>query len=168
LRQQDELLVLLQDGEADREALTGAVSVGIGFSRPFPAGSSVAVARREARWALARAADAGRPVVSYGEDRTEKWLTSEAAELRALAAQVLGPVLDYDAEHSGDLVASVRVWLEHDRQTDRAARALHIHPNTLLYRIRRFEQISGRSLASTESLAEVWLAMRSTAAVPEG
>ena len=49
-----------------------------------------------------------------------------------------------------------------------AARALHVHPNTLLYRIRRFEQISGRSLASTESLAEVWLAMRTTAAVPEG
>jgi len=49
-----------------------------------------------------------------------------------------------------------------------AARALHIHPNTLLYRIRRFEQISGRSLASTESLAEVWLAMRTTVAVPEG
>ena len=58
--------------------------------------------------------------------------------------------------------------VEHDRQTDRAARALHIHPNTLLYRIRRFEQISGRSLASTEALAEVWLAMRTTAAVPEG
>jgi PucR family transcriptional regulator, purine catabolism regulatory protein len=107
-------------------------------------------------------------VVSYGEDRTEKWLTSEAADLRALAAQVLGAALDYDAEHSGDLVPSVRIWLEHDRQTDRAARALHIHPNTLLYRIRRFEQLSGRSLASTEALAEVWLAMRTTAAVPSG
>jgi PucR family transcriptional regulator, purine catabolism regulatory protein len=175
LRQQDELLVLLQDGEADRAALTGAVaaagggSAAVGFSRPFAAGgASVAVARREARWALARAAEAGRPWVSYGEDRTEKWLTSETAELRALASQVLGAVLAYDAEHSGDLVPSVRVWLEHDRQTDRAARALHIHPNTLLYRIRRFEQISGRSLASTEALAEVWLAMRTTAAVPPG
>jgi hypothetical protein len=61
-------------------------------------------------------------VVSYGEDRTEKWLTSETADLRALAAQVLGAALDYDAEHSGDLVPSVRIWLEHDRQTDRAAR----------------------------------------------
>jgi PucR family transcriptional regulator, purine catabolism regulatory protein len=169
LRQQDELLVLLQDGEADRAALTGVVSVAVGFSRPFPAGDApVAVARREARWALARALEAGRPVVSYGEDRTEKWLTSETADLRALVSQVLGAVLAYDSEHSGDLVPSVRVWLEHDRQTDRAARALHIHPNTLLYRIRRFEQISGRSLASTESLAEVWLAMRTTATVRAG
>jgi hypothetical protein len=47
-----------------------------------------------------------------------------------------------------------------------AAHALHVHPNTLLYRVRRFEQISGRSLGSTESLAEVWLALRATAAVP--
>jgi len=29
-------------------------------------------------------------------------------------------------------------------------------------------QLSGRSLASTEALAEVWLAMRTTAAVPDG
>ncbi len=42
----------------------------------------------------------------------------------------------------------------------------HIHPNTLLYRVRRFGQISGRPLTSTESLAEVWLALRATAAVP--
>lgn len=168
LRQQDELLVLIQDREADRTALTAALEVGVGFSRPFAAGSSVAVARREARWALARALEAGRAVVTYGDDRTEKWLTSETADLRALASQVLGAVLAYDAAHSTGLVASVRVWLEHDRQTDRAARALHIHPNTLLYRIRRFEHLSGRSLASTESLAEVWLALRTTAAAPGG
>jgi len=79
---------------------------------------------------------------------------------------VLGAVIDYDAAHAGDLVISVRVWLEHDRQTERAAAALHVHPNTLLYRARRFEQISGRPLGSTESLAEVWLALRATAAVP--
>lgn len=168
LRQQDELVVLLQHGDAGQAALAGAAAAAVGFSRPFAAGDPVAVARREARWALARAVEAGRPVVSYGEDRTEKWLTGEPAELRALAWQVLGAVLAYDAVHSGELVPSVRVWLEHDRQTDRAARALHIHPNTLLYRIRRFEQISGRPLASTESLAEVWLAMRATAAVPDG
>jgi hypothetical protein len=90
-----------QDGQADRAALIGALSVAAGFSRPFAGGSAaggssadgsaVAVARREARWALAQALEAGRAVISYGEDRTEKWLTSEPADLRALAAQVLGP-----------------------------------------------------------------------------
>jgi purine catabolism regulator len=112
--------------------------------------------------------EAGRTAVSYGDDRTERWLTGETAALRALVEQVLGPVIDYDSAHAGGLVTSVRVWLEHDRQTERAARALHIHPNTLLYRVRRFEEISGRSLASTGSLAEVWLALRTTAAVGDG
>lgn len=134
---------------------------------PFPPDASLAVARRGAQWALDRAAEAGRDVVSYGDDRTERWLTSDSADLRALVAQVLGAVIDYDAAHAGELVSSVRVWLEHDRQTERAARALHIHPNTLLYRVRRFEQVSGCSLGSTESLAEVWLALRATAAVPD-
>jgi hypothetical protein len=138
----------------------------VGLSRPFPDGASVAIARREAQWALSRAVEAGRALVSYGEDRTERWLTGETADLRALVEQVLGAVIDYDAAHGGGLLTSVRVWLEHDRQTERAAQALHIHPNTLLYRVRRFEEISGRPLASTESLAEVWLALR-TAAVLE-
>jgi hypothetical protein len=52
-------------------------------------------------------------------------------------------------------------------QTGRAAQALHIHPNTLLYRVRRFEQISGHSRTSAESLAGLGLALRPTAAVPD-
>jgi purine catabolism regulator len=167
LRQQDELVVLLHDDEVARAALTGALAATAGLSRPFLADASLAVARREAQWALDRAAEAGRDVVSYGDDRTERWLTSDSADLRALVDQVLGGVIGYDAAHASDLVTSVRVWLEHDRQTERAARALHIHPNTLLYRVRRFEQVSGCSLGSTESLAEVWLALRATAAVPD-
>jgi purine catabolism regulator len=166
LRQQDELAVLVHDDPAAQAALAGAEGAAVGLSRPFPDGGSVAIARREAQWALSRAVEAGRALVGYGEDRTERWLTGETADLRALVEQVLGAVIGYDAAHGGGLLTSVRVWLEHDRQTERAAQALHIHPNTLLYRVRRFEEISGRPLASTESLAEVWLALR-TAAVLE-
>jgi purine catabolism regulator len=63
---------------------------------------------------------------------------------------------------------TIRTWLEHDRQTDKAAHALHIHANTLLYRVRRFEQITGRSLSSTEALAETWLALRAAATLSAG
>ena len=43
-------------------------------------------------------------MVSYGDDRTERWLTGDSADLRALVAQVLGPVIGYDAAHASDLV----------------------------------------------------------------
>jgi purine catabolism regulator len=162
LRRGGELFILVHDDEA-AEVLTGAHDAIVGISRPFPADSALAVPRREAEWALVRATEAGKSAMIYGTDPTQKWLTGESADLQALAAEVLGSVLRYDATHAGDLVPSVRVWLEHDRHTERAACALHIHPNTLRYRLQRFEQISGRSLSSTASLAEVWLALRATA-----
>ena len=54
----------------------------------------------------------------------------------------------------------MQTWLERERQTAPTAEALHIHPNTLAYRLRRFEELSGRSLRSTADLAELWLALR--------
>jgi PucR family transcriptional regulator, purine catabolism regulatory protein len=167
LRQEEELYVLVPDDLAARTALAadGAIA---GISLPFLAGASLGVARREAQWAIARAVESGRDVVSYGDDRTGRWLTSESADLRALVDDVLRPVIDYDEAHGGDLLPTIRTWLEHDRQTDKAAQALHIHPNTLLYRVRRFEQITGRSLTSTEALAETWLALRAAATLSAG
>jgi PucR C-terminal helix-turn-helix domain len=42
----------------------------------------------------------------------------------------------------------------------RAAADLHIHKQTLGYRIRKIEQLTGRGLTSTEHLAEWWFALR--------
>jgi purine catabolism regulator len=167
LRQEEELCVLVPDDAAARSALAADDAVA-GISLPFLAGASLGVARREARWAIARAVESGRGMVSYADDRTGRWLTSESADLRALVDDVLSPVIDYDKAHGGDLLVTIRTWLEHDRQTDKAAHALHIHANTLLYRVRRFEQITGRSLSSTEALAETWLALRAAATLSAG
>jgi len=165
LRQEEELYVLLPDDPAATIALAASGAV-VGVSLPFRAGTSLGVARREAQWALSRALESGREMVSYGDDRTARWLTSESADLRALVDDVLRAAIDYDAAHGGELLPTIRTWLEHDRQTDKAAKALHIHPNTLLYRVRRFEQITGRSLTVTETLAETWLALRAAATLP--
>ena len=165
LRQEEELYVLIPDDPAARDALAASDTI-VGVSLPFRAGTPLGAARREAQWAVARAVESGRDMVSYGDDRTGRWLPTGPADLRALVDDVLLAVIDYDDAHGGDLLPTIRTWLEHDRQTDKAAQALHIHPNTLLYRVRRFEQITGRSLASTEGLAETWLALRAAATLP--
>jgi PucR family transcriptional regulator, purine catabolism regulatory protein len=41
-----------------------------------------------------------------------------------------------------------------------AAGELHIHKQTLGYRIRKIEHLTGRGLARTEHLAELWFALR--------
>nr|ABJ90151.1 putative transcriptional regulator [Streptomyces viridosporus ATCC 14672] len=134
--------------------------VAAGMSRALPPGAALKVAEREALWALSKAVESGRPLVRYGDDATGRWLPEDPAVLSALVEHVLGEVLRYDLAHGSQLLVSVRTWLERDRRTETAAAALHIHPNTLAYRLRRFGALSRRDLSSTGALAEVWLAIQ--------
>ncbi|MBE3015419.1 PucR family transcriptional regulator ligand-binding domain-containing protein [Microbispora sp. NEAU-D428] len=162
LRRHRDLYVLTAAAAASAE-LEAVPGIAAGVSRPLPPGSSLRVAQREALWAASRAAEAGRPLVAYGEDTTGRWLPDDVGVLAALVEHVLGDVLRYDAEHGSDLIASVRTWMERDRRVDDAARALHVHPNTLSYRLRRFGALTGRDLSATGDFAEVWLAIRAAA-----
>lgn len=172
LRALDELPYLLLNRGEERyllgtpelgPAIGGIPGVAAGMSRAFEPGQSLTVARREALWAVSNAVESGRPLVSYGDNTTGRWLPDDPAALRALVEYVLGEVLRYDAAHAGNLLVSVRTWMERDRRTEAAAEALHIHPNTLAYRLRRFGDLTGRELSATESFAEVWLAIRAAA-----
>lgn len=162
LRQQEEFLILLPEDPVAVQALADHVDADqvTGSSRPFDPGGPLDVARREARWAVARAADAGKTHLTYGDhDTAAWWLPEDLHLLAALTERVLGAALAYDEAHGCDLVPSVQSWMQCGRRTDEAARALHVHANTLAYRLRRFSQISERDLTSTGDLAEVWLAL---------
>ncbi|GAA0409770.1 PucR family transcriptional regulator [Microbispora corallina] len=147
-------------GPGAASGLREVPGIAVGVSRPLRPGRSLRVAQREASWAASRAAESGQPVVGYGEDTTGRWLPDDVGVLSGLVEHVLGDVLRYDAEHGSGLVASVRTWMERDRRVDDAARALHVHPNTLSYRLRRFGALTGRDLSATGDFAEVWLAIR--------
>jgi hypothetical protein len=61
------------------------------------------------------------------------------------------------AERSGSIIEeSVRALFEHSFHIERTAKALHIHPNTIRYRISRYEEITGARLTNIEDLAGVW------------
>ena len=87
-------------------------------------------------------------------------------ELRDLAAargeRPVGPVarlLAYDESSDSDLAETLKVWL--DTLVDvRAAAALFIHPNTLRYRLRRLEEVSGLDLADPEQRFAAMLQLR--------
>ncbi|MEV0479412.1 helix-turn-helix domain-containing protein [Streptomyces sp. NPDC050508] len=141
------------------------LGVAAGMSRPFLPGAALRVAQREALWAVSKAVESGRPVVRYGDDSTGRWLPDDPAVLTALVEHVLGEVLRYDESHDSQLLVSARTWMERDRRTDTAAAALHIHPNTLAYRLRRFGTLTQRDLTSTGALAGVWPAIQAAGAL---
>jgi purine catabolism regulatory family protein/PucR-like helix-turn-helix protein len=160
LQQRDYTYVLSHSEITADRKLPAFAGLCIGASRPFDSGQRLGGPRREALWAVARAADAGAPFVRYGDDPIGRWLIEDSAALRSLVSTVLGAVQAYDRDHGIELVRTVQTWMERDRQNAVTAQALHLHPNTLAYRLRRFEEVSGRDLRSTSDLSELWLALR--------
>ncbi|KDN21181.1 PucR family transcriptional regulator [Amycolatopsis rifamycinica] len=142
------------------EPLLRATRILCGVSDPGPR----AEAAESARYAVEVAAR--RPgrvaVVRTGAvDAHELLLAGAPAGLRAaLRRRVLGPLLAYDAEQHTDLVHTVRVFLECSGSPTRAAKALHVHVNTLRYRIGRAGDLLGVDLTEFTGQLDVYLALR--------
>ncbi|GAA5152879.1 PucR family transcriptional regulator [Microbacterium pseudoresistens] len=73
-------------------------------------------------------------------------------DARLIAAARLAP-LDADP---GDLVRTLRVWLEHDARFESAATALGIHRHTLRTRIGQASRLLRMDLSSFPARAELW------------
>ncbi|WP_072480992.1 PucR family transcriptional regulator [Amycolatopsis australiensis] len=140
------------------EPLLRAKRILCGVSDPGPR----AEAWESARYALEVASRRRITVVAAGEVGAHELLLAGAPDgLRAaLRRRVLGPLLDYDAEQHADLVHTVRVFLECSGSPTRAAKALHVHVNTLRYRIGRAGELLGADLTEFAGQLDVYLALR--------
>lgn len=54
---------------------------------------------------------------------------------------------DYDAENETELLSTLYIYLSEDCKVNAAAKMLHVHPNTLTYRLKRMQAIAGVSLS---------------------
>ncbi len=77
-------------------------------------------------------------------------------------ARYLTPLAE-QGEFGALVLEAVAVYLAEDRNVPRAARAVPVHVNTLRYRLRRFEELTGCALDSTETIVEVSVALGVTA-----
>ncbi|MDL5157818.1 PucR family transcriptional regulator [Actinomycetospora termitidis] len=64
-------------------------------------------------------------------------------DARAFAREVLGRLVDDGSGRAGDLVRTLARYFREDGSPQRTARALSVHPNTVGYRLRRAEELSG-------------------------
>jgi hypothetical protein len=79
---------------------------------------------------------------------------------RAVGDALVRRYLEPLAASQAEIAASLRVLFECDMHVERAAEQLFVHPNTLRYRIGRFEEITGANLRNTRSALEVWWALQ--------
>jgi hypothetical protein len=106
-------------------------------------------------------AEHGRKVGLRGRIRAEDHLMEiimsrlpgPAARLRA---QVLKPLADPDHE---ELLHTLRTFVVHDYNHAATSETLHVHRNTVSYRLRRIEELTGLDLTRARDLARVYLAV---------
>ncbi|MEV6103778.1 PucR family transcriptional regulator ligand-binding domain-containing protein [Streptomyces sp. NPDC051940] len=79
---------------------------------------------------------------------------------RAFTARLLDPLRDYDRRHRADLMETLEAFLACDGSWTRCATRLHLHVNTLRYRVGRIEQLTGRDLSRLEDKLDFFLALR--------
>ncbi|MEU5381136.1 PucR family transcriptional regulator [Streptomyces sp. NPDC002387] len=79
---------------------------------------------------------------------------------RAFTARLLDPLRDYDRRHRAELIPTLEAFLECDGSWTRCATRLHLHVNTLRYRVGRIEQLTSRDLSRLEDKLDFFLALR--------
>ncbi|WP_425826076.1 helix-turn-helix domain-containing protein [Streptomyces fractus] len=73
--------------------------------------------------------------------------------------RLIGVVERYDTEHGSDLLGTLTAFLDASGSWQRCADQLHVHVNTLRYRLRRVEELTGHSLATLRDRVDFCLAL---------
>jgi purine catabolism regulator len=145
-----------------RERVPGGEDDELVVGLSAPAGPIAAsAAYKQAEQALSVARRRGRVLVEHERMAAGSVLPLLADDaVRAFADGMLRPLYEHDATGRGDLVASLHAWLSKHGQWDAAAAELGVHRHTLRYRMRRVEEILGRSLDDPDVRMELWLALK--------
>lgn len=86
-------------------------------------------------------------------------LASVPDEVRTLFRQrLIGVLEEYDAGHRSDLVGTLAAFLDASGSWQACAERLHIHVNTLRYRVQRIEELTGHGLATLRDRVDFVLA----------
>ncbi|GEL17361.1 PucR family transcriptional regulator [Pseudonocardia asaccharolytica] len=166
----DTLVALVPAGDAADAGALGWLTaqagqqpgLGVGISNPV-GDDAAGHGHRQACQAAEAALRAGAPVVRFAELAGTALLDLvRPVEAAAFAEALLAPLARHDARHRGQLIRSMREWLAQHGQWEPAAARLGVHRHTLRKRMRRVEELTGRSLDSPGFRAELWLALQLT------
>ncbi|QLY28922.1 PucR family transcriptional regulator [Nocardia huaxiensis] len=126
-------------------------------------GEGLRGAVEEARYARRMAAERNQPtsVVRHDELATHMLLLASVPDevRRMFRVRLLDPLINYDKDNRSDLVHTLETFLEVSGSWTKCAEMLHLHVNTLRYRIQRIEELTERDLSRLEDRVDFFLAL---------
>jgi sugar diacid utilization regulator len=160
---QEQVAAALQDVQPVLDAARIRLSVGV--SAPVQGVGALSGALHEAdsarRLAEVRATTALSLVTSDEVTSHELLLASvPASVLRSFRERLLGPLLAYDERHRAELMPTLREFLACSGSWNACAATMYVHVNTVRYRIRRIEELTGRDLSCLADQVDFFLALQ--------
>lgn len=152
--------------EALRTALAGR-RAGVGPGRPCPAAPASLRLAQQAAALLSRGLVDDDPV--FADEHLADLIVHRDPELVAsLAAARLAPLEQLRDSSRERFAETLLAWLQHRGERQHVAAALHVHPQTVGYRLGRLREMFGAALDDPQSRFELELALRSRMAAAAG
>ncbi|MFP4321085.1 MAG: helix-turn-helix domain-containing protein [Anaerolineales bacterium] len=151
--------MMIQEGA--REYPNSAIAIGIGpvaeNLRQWRASYLDAAAAAD----FARMTNANHPLDSR-EIGVYRFLSAPANReaLRTLRDDILGDLLEYDQRHGGDLLRTLEGFFNTNGHLTQTAEALHIHRNTLQYRLNRISELTQLDMSQPDTRLAIQLAVK--------
>jgi sugar diacid utilization regulator/putative methionine-R-sulfoxide reductase with GAF domain len=82
------------------------------------------------------------------------------ANLSGFVEDVIGPVIDHDRRHEGELLKTLRAYFDADCSQQEAAKHLYVHHKTLRYRLDRIEALTSLDLRRHDHRVRADLALK--------
>jgi PucR family transcriptional regulator, purine catabolism regulatory protein len=155
-------VLLVQASPADIQAAIGEALAGhpdavAGVGRPVAALGDIPESLRDAEIALERTgADPGRRMLAFQDFDLATLVATEVAtgRLTPMVEDLIGTL------HANEgFFDTVVAYFEHDLDVRRTAEALHLHHNSVRYRLARVEDRLGRSLKDPATIASIYIAL---------
>jgi hypothetical protein len=105
-------------------------------------------------------ADARDGIVWCGEHLATLVLLADADLAGTLSREVLAPLRRLRPDQADRLAATLLAWLESADDANAAARRLHVHPQTIRYRLRQLAGLFGDALTDPDARFRLLLALR--------
>ena len=162
----------LRDAQPILESDRSRIRLTVGVSAPAEGVAALVGALHEAqsagRLAATRAPAAGPApsavvsVVTSDEVASHELLLASVpgSVLRSFRERLLGPLLAYDERHRAELLPTLREFLACSGSWNACAATMYVHVNTVRYRIRRIEELTGRDLSRLDDQVDFFLALR--------
>jgi hypothetical protein len=136
------------------EAAVGEQPAALGPTVGWPR-AAFSVRRAQATLRLA-----GRGLLESGDHLLDLLLTADPELAGDLARERLAPLRQVKPATAGRLADTLRAWLDRPGQVQAVAAQLHVHPQTVRYRVRQLRELFGERLEDPEARFELALALR--------